>query len=112
MAANKFQLIGPSGIVVATGEVALNEGQFRGHLDSSSMPAAVRTVFVEYETIVNQQMFSLIDEIEEKVSALSLKVVLLDAPETCVEDLQIYPSTGRVSFRVSRCAPAQSLPKV
>jgi hypothetical protein len=112
MVTNRFQLIDPSGAVVATGEAVLKEGQFRGRADVGSMPASVRAVFAEYENIVNQQMFSLIDEIERKVLALSLKVVFPNSPATRVEDLQIYPSTGRVSFRVPRSAAAQPVPKV
>ncbi len=47
-------------------------------------------------------MFSLLDDIEEQISALPLKVVFGEGREACVEDLQIYPSARRVSFRLVR----------
>ncbi len=44
-------------------------------------------------------MFSLLDEIEEKVEALHLKVMFEDGSEAVLTDVQIYLSTHKVSFQ-------------
>ena len=94
--------------VVATAEVAERAGRFAGVIDLGPMPPGLRQKFEEYEEIVNGQMFSLLDEIEGQVRALSLKVVFEGGREASVEDLQVYPRTGRVSFTVLR-EPAQGV---
>jgi len=51
-------------------------------------------------------MFSLADEIEEKIGAIPLRVVFPDGMEGYVEALQVYPSTKRVSFRIREASMA------
>jgi hypothetical protein len=68
------------------------------------MPAGMRRTFEEYEEIVNGQIFSLLDEIGDKVQSLSLRIVFADGREARPDDLQIYPATGKVSFRAARSA--------
>ncbi len=86
--------------VVATARVAERDGHFTGLSDLSLMPASLRQKFDEYEEVVNGQMFSLLDEIEEQIGALSLKVVFEEGVEFSVADLQIYPGGGRISFKI------------
>lgn len=100
MSTKFVNLVDQSQHVVATAHVAEKEGCFAGVIDLTPMPEALRQKFEEYEEIVNGQMFSLLDEIEEQIGALPLKVVFPEGHEACVEDLQIYPSTQRVSFKV------------
>jgi hypothetical protein len=64
------------------------------------MPPEMRRTFEEYEEIVNDQVFGLLDEIEDRINALSLRVVFNEGCESLIEDLQIYPSVNKVSFRV------------
>jgi hypothetical protein len=45
-------------------------------------------------------MFSLLDEIEGKIETILLKVVFEDGHEADLADVQIYPSTKKVSFKV------------
>jgi hypothetical protein len=45
-------------------------------------------------------MFSLADEIEEKIGAIPLRVVFPNGLTAYVDDLQVYPNTKRVSFKV------------
>ncbi len=59
-------------------------------------------VFDEFEEIVNGQMFSFLDEIEGKIAVLSLKAAFdSNGSEVSVEELQVYPSTGDVSFKLA-----------
>ncbi len=44
-------------------------------------------------------MFSLLDGIEEKIGVIPFKVSFEDETEAGVEDLQVFPSTGAVSFK-------------
>jgi hypothetical protein len=60
----------------------------------------LRRLFEEYEEIVDACTFSLLDEIEEKIEDLHLKVVFEDGSEAALADVQIYPTTDKVSFRV------------
>jgi hypothetical protein len=64
------------------------------------MPVPLRRLFEEYEEIVNSQTFSLLDEVEEKIENLHLKVAFEDGYEAALADVQIYPSTNKVSFQV------------
>jgi hypothetical protein len=86
--------------VIARAEVAEQDGVFVGRIDLSRMPVPLRHLFEEYEEIVNTQTFSLLDEIEEKIKNLHLKVIFEDGYEAAVADVQIYPSTNKVSFQV------------
>ena len=86
--------------VVATAQVAEQDGTFAGRIHLSSMPVPLRQLFEEYEEIVNTHTFSLLDEIEEKIETLHLKAVFEDGHEAALADVQIYPSTNKVSFQV------------
>ncbi|HTE18381.1 MAG TPA: hypothetical protein VK689_08370 [Armatimonadota bacterium] len=96
------QLIDSYRIVVATAQVAERGECLAGLINLGPMPAALRHKFAEYEEIVDGQMFSLLDDIEEQINAVPLTAVFGDGSEAPVEDLQIYPSTGRVSFRLAK----------
>jgi hypothetical protein len=54
--------------------------------------------FQVYETHVSNQCFSNVDELDSQLSSMELSI---QATENCrykISDLQIYPSTGSVSF--------------
>jgi hypothetical protein len=86
--------------VVATAQVSEQNGYFAGRIDLSPMPAILQRQFEEYEEIVNNQMFSLLDALEQKIGTILLKVVFADGHEAELADVQIYPSTKKVSFKV------------
>jgi hypothetical protein len=86
--------------VVATAQITEQEGYFAGRIDLSPMSAILQRQFEEYEEIVSSQMFSLLDEIEGKIETILLKVVFEDGHEADLADVQIYPSTKKVSFKV------------
>jgi hypothetical protein len=52
-------------------------------------------------------MFSLLDAVESKIHALAVKAVFEDGSEALVKDLQIFPSTGDVSFKLAE-TPVQT----
>ena len=93
--------------VVATARVAGRDECFAGLIDLGLMPAQLRQKFEEYEELVNGQMFGLLDELEEQIAALPLKVIFEEGTEFAVADLQIFPDSGRVSFKLlPELAPA------
>jgi hypothetical protein len=100
MISQHVRLIDERRQVVATAQVVEQDGTFAGAIDLSSMPTPLRQLFEEYEEIVHTHMFSLLDEIEEKIEALHLKVVFEDDHEAALTDVQIYPNTKKVSFQV------------
>ena len=88
--------------VIASAQDVEDEGRYSGTVDLACMPANLRQVFEEFEEIVNDQVFSLLDELEEKIAALALQVVFPGGHGAPCEDLQIYPSTRRISYRLVR----------
>ena len=100
MISQRVTLIDQGRQVIATAQVAEQDGAFVGRIDLSPMPVPLRRLFEEYEEIVNTHTFSLLDEIEEKIENLHLKVVFEDGYEAALADVQIYPSTNKVSFQV------------
>ena len=77
----------------------MQDGRFLGEIDLNNMPDALLRRFEEYERLVNGQMFALLEDAEEQIDSLLLKVVLESGEEIAIEDLQIYPRSRRVSFR-------------
>src|SRR6266480_3013858 len=90
------------GNFVAKGWVAKEGGRFRGTADLGAMPAEMRRTFEEFEEVVNGQMFSILDEIENKIAAFGLSIAFGEGPAISAENLQIYPSTGAASFELAR----------
>jgi hypothetical protein len=110
MSSQTVKLIDRDKKVVATAQVSELVGQFTGMADLSLMPVDLRRKLEEYEEIVEGQIFSLLDEVEESISCFEIKAVL-DGTEVPIEDLQIYPSTNRVSFKVCKRALDQVSPR-
>ena len=95
------KIVDACGRLVATACVDEREDLLAGDVDLNPMPADLRRKFDEYEAIVNEQTFSLLDEIEGEIEALRLSAVLPGGARLPIEDLQVYPSTGRVTFRIA-----------
>jgi hypothetical protein len=108
MTTKLITLLDPSGNVVARAQVGEEGGLFAGEVDLRHMPRALREKFDEYEEIVNGQMFSLLDEIEGQIAALGLRVVFPGGQESGIEDLQIYPTEQRLSFRLKNPADTRT----
>ncbi len=87
--------------VVATATVEFQKGCFAGSVNTDRMPEPFRRLFEEYEEIVNNQIFSLLDPIEDRIGETPFLVVFHDGHESQVKDLQIFPRSGTVSFRAA-----------
>lgn len=111
MSSQKVKIVNQARKVLATAEVAEEEGYFVGLIDLRSMPATLRKHFEQYEEVVNNQLFSHLDDIEEKIGTLNLRVVFEDGREAEPADVQIYPSTKRVSFKVNKKAVRRRIGK-
>jgi hypothetical protein len=90
--------------VIATAQVAEQDGAFVGQIDLHFMPLPLQRLFEAYEEIVTTHMFSLLDAIEEQIESLHLKGVFEGGHEAPLTDVQIYPSTTKVSFHVVKGA--------
>lgn len=101
---HRIQIVEPGGRLLATAVVETRADRLMGAADLSDMPANWRRHFEEYERIVNGQIFSVLDDIEDQIRGLRLRVEFDDATAE-VEDLQLFPSTGRISFRVAKLLP-------
>jgi hypothetical protein len=104
MNSQRVTLIDQGRQVVAIAQVTEQDGTFAGWIDLRPMPMSLQRLFEEYEEIVNTHMFSLLDAIEEQIEMLHLKAVFVDGHEATLTDVQIYPSTKKVSFQVVKVA--------
>ena len=95
------ELIDQSGKVVATAQVADEGAYYGGTIDLSRTPASLRALFEEFEEIVNGQMFAFLDDIRERIGSLSIKAAFDTGHEVYMTDLQVFPSTGDVSFKLA-----------
>jgi hypothetical protein len=80
---------------------------YEGMISLEDTPPELKHLFAEYEEIVESQMFSLLDGIEEKMGLFAFKVSFDDGTEAYVDDLQVFPSTGAVSFRTRQLSRVQ-----
>ena len=100
MATKPAKLIDKSRTIVATVQVADEGAHYGGTIDLTSAPPALKKLFDEFEEIVNDQVFSLLDDIQEKIGTFAIKAIFDDGFEAEVKDLQVFPSTGDVSFKL------------
>jgi hypothetical protein len=101
MGTQSVQLVDQSRAVLATAQVA-NEGEyFGGTIDLQSILASLRALFDEFEEVVNSQMFVFLDAVQERIGSLHIRAVFDDGSEINVRNLQVFPSTGDVSFRLA-----------
>ncbi|MDR3633931.1 MAG: hypothetical protein P4L84_09010 [Isosphaeraceae bacterium] len=103
-----IRLIDSARTLLAVGHVEQSGPHFAGTIEPAAMPLALRRKFEEFEELVNGQVFSLTDQIEEEIAALPLSVVFEDGVEGSVEDLQIFPKAGTISFKLNQEAVASA----
>jgi len=74
------------------GELTVQENRY-GAWCGSFAPAAgyapVRSLFIEWTTLVNEQCFSLLDAVDDKISAIGIAAFHGNEPMS-VRDIQIY----------------------
>jgi hypothetical protein len=100
MISQRVTLIAQGQQVVGTAQVAEQDGTFIGRIDLRLTPMPLQRLFEEYEEIVKTHMFSLLDAIEEQIETFHLQGVFEDGHEATLTNVQIYPSTKKVSFQV------------
>jgi hypothetical protein len=86
--------------VVAIAEVEDLGEYYAGSVNLDRMPKYLLSKFEEYEDLVNQQIFSLLDNIEEEIQLDSFTVIFDDDKKFDVDNLQIVPSSSWISFKV------------
>lgn len=95
------KLIDQSRTIVAAAQMADQGGYYGGTIDLASTPPELRALFDEFEEAVNDQIFPYADEIQGKIDTFGIRARFGDGFETEVKDLQVFPSTGDVSFRLA-----------
>jgi hypothetical protein len=104
METQTVKLIDQARRVVANAQVTDEGANYGGTIDLRETPPSLRALFEEFEEIVNGQMFTFLDNIQERIGALPFKVVFDNGQEVYVKDLQVFPSTGDVSFKLAQFA--------
>jgi hypothetical protein len=89
---------------VATLDVQFRDDHYEGTISLDATPPQLRQLFEQFEEVVEGQMFSLLDDIEEKIGTIPLRVRFDDGEEADVADLQVFPSTNAVSFKTRQLA--------
>lgn len=102
MGAIHIQLIDEAGHLLATAEVVKDGAVFAGTIDLRSAPPELCALFAEFEECVNDQVFTLADEIQGKIAAFPIKAVFPDGAQAEVGDLQVFPTAGDVSFKLAQ----------
>jgi hypothetical protein len=95
-----FTLIDQSRTIMAAGQMADELIHYAGTADLASTPPALRALFDEFEEAVNDQMFPVADEVQAKIGSYGIRAHFEEGLEADVKDLQIFPSTGDVSFKL------------
>ena len=93
-------LIDDTGAVVGVAQVDQERELFSGSVDLRAMPADMLRKFEEFEEIVNDQTFSLVDQVQQEIERLGLKAVFGNGRQEAIDDLQIYPTDGVLSFQL------------
>ena len=100
MTTRTVKLLGSDRSVLATAEVADEGLHYGGTVDLRGVPDDLRVLFEELEELVTGQMFSLVDGVQRRIAAIPVFAAFDGVAAVPVEDLQVFPSTGDISFRV------------
>lgn len=92
------------GQVVATAEVTDSGEHFTGNVDLVRTPRDWRMLFDEYEEVVEGQVLSLVDDVTDRIAQRRIMAIFDDGFESAVNELQVFPSTGAVSFVLATTA--------
>jgi hypothetical protein len=102
MSIESIQIIDSRQNIVATAKVEYNGEYYSGLVNLDRMPQLLRSQFEKFESLVNDMVLSLIDEIEEQIKITLFTVVFDDGRRFALKDLQIYPNEGFVSFQLEQ----------
>jgi hypothetical protein len=92
-------LIDASAAELGALDVLLVGDHFEGTIVLGRLPDDLRTLFVEFEEVVEGQLFSLLDQVEMRIRDAGLRFRWENGATTQAEDLQVFPSTGAMMFR-------------
>ena len=97
----RLYLVNSTGRVLAELDVKSADGDlYVGNIISNSFDDSMRKLFQAYSDIVNNQMLSYMDEIEERIRTYKFGVsVKIPLEYTPIYDLQIF-NDNNISFRV------------
>jgi hypothetical protein len=104
MADQVVTIIDRSRTPVAVAQVTHRDELFRGMIDLDQTPMGLLKLFEDYENIVQSQMFTLVDEMDGQIDSLGLHVITETGEELEIEDLQVFPTSRRFSFRPGKRA--------
>ena len=94
------QIVAGSGQPILRAIVEPADGVWRGRLAGPLANGPIADLFARYEEAVTGQMLSLIDGLEDGIAGLGLHVLLPDGRSAAADDLQVFPSTCALSFRL------------
>lgn len=100
-----IHLIDQTASRIATLDVSPLGDHYEGTISLDSTPVQLKRLFEEYEEIVEGQIFSMLDNIEDKICKLGLRVVFDNGAIASVCDLQVLPSSSSVSFKTRQSLP-------
>ena len=106
MTTQSLYMVDQSSTRLAVLNVEPSGDRYVGTICLDAAPPDLRHLFEEFEENVEGQMFTLADNVEEQISAIQLRIVFPNGMEAYIEDLQVYPSTKRVSFKVRQPSAA------
>jgi hypothetical protein len=98
-------LIDQTAANVAALDVSPVGDHFKGTISLKSTPPQLKRLFDEYEEIVEGQILSLLDEIEQKICKIHFRAIFENGSVASVCDLQVFPSTNSVSFKTRQPLP-------
>ena len=102
MSIESVQIIDSHQNIVATARVEYDGEYYSGLVNLDRMPQLLRSQFEELESLVNDMILSLIDEIDEQINITLFTVVFDDGRKFTLKELQIYPNEGFVSFQLEQ----------
>ena len=97
-------LTDPFSTLIAAFDVTRSGDLYSGTICLDATPPELGRLFQEFEEMVEGQVFSVADEIEEKIARLRLRVVFAGGEGAEVADLHVYPNTNAVTFKIRRPA--------
>jgi hypothetical protein len=90
--------------VAALDEIQFRDGHYEGTISLDATPPSLRELFERFEEVVEGQTFGLLDDVEGKIAAIPFRVRFDDGAEADIADLQVFPTTSAVSFKVAPTA--------
>jgi hypothetical protein len=98
MNAKTIRLIDAAGRLLGVARVTDEGKYYGGTIDLTPTPPDVRSLFEQFEELVNNQEFPCADAIEAKIDALAIRGVADDGTAELIATLHVFPETANVSF--------------